>query len=293
MHQGCPWVISVLWLGCVGSVVNSAVPEDMANDLVPLPPRVERMPSTLPAASYALRTNQDEGFSDYLSDGQGRALYMLIDDIVARDESACSGTCAREWPAFDLDPGQPGVALDPALAGADLSRFHRPDGRWQLRYRGHPLYMRASELSEQGAITGDGAEGRWFVARDYLAFLARSAELAAGSFLTDGAGRTLYACLDDTPGRGLTEPSSACTGACLSARPPWSPGVALATRIPSSLEASAFALFERPDGVMQLSYRGWPIYYYREDVNPGDTAGHNQGAWRAIDPIAFGNNAML
>jgi len=41
-------------------------------------------------------------------------------------------------------------------------------------------------------------------------------------------------------------------------------------------------VINRPDGSKQLAYDGWPLYYFSNDVNPGDTNGQGVGnVWYA------------
>jgi predicted lipoprotein with Yx(FWY)xxD motif len=38
-----------------------------------------------------------------------------------------------------------------------------------------------------------------------------------------------------------------------------------------------FATFARPDGTMQVSYNGKPLYYFAKDTKAGDTNGQGVG----------------
>jgi predicted lipoprotein with Yx(FWY)xxD motif len=101
-----------------------------------------------------------------------------------------------------------------------------------------------------------------------------------GRILVDGQGRTLYLFTKDT-GSGST-----CFGGCASVWPPVAVhGMPQAT---AGTSAGDIATITRPDGGMQLSYHGHPVYYYVGDRNAGDTAGQNLnqfgGEWYALDP---------
>ena len=39
------------------------------------------------------------------------------------------------------------------------------------------------------------------------------------------------------------------------------------------LDASMLGTFLREDGTTQVTYNGWPLYYYYEDGKPGDILG--------------------
>ena len=238
-----------------------------------------------------LRIEHSERFDGYLTDGFGRALYMFTADTPGRAESACLDACADAWPPFHLIVAR----LDAGLVSEDIGEFHRQDGLWQTSYKGHPLYYRASE-EQTIEVTGDGLDQRWFVARDYLLFLAttRTFTPAAGdgpddNFLTDGEGRTIYVCLDDQPRTATHEAVSSCDTRCTLSRPivP-SQQTERTTLLPSVLDPSQLRELLRPDGQRQLTYRGWPLYRYAADSTHSPTEGHNERSWRAIDPVAFG-----
>jgi predicted lipoprotein with Yx(FWY)xxD motif len=244
-----------------------------------------------PKLEANLRVGHSARFDGYLMDRREQPLYMFAEDVAGNAESACLGACAKQWPPFDLQTVQP----ERGLIVNEVTRFHRQDGLWQSAYKGHPLYYRNSEAGAT-EITGDGMEGRWFVARDYLAFISVSMSFApAGSdsfdagFLTNGFGRALYVCFDDSPGDIEKSPISSCTGECMRRRPLWSVSEAMRTTIlPSVMDPTDISEFVRPDGAVQLLLRGWPVYYFSGDENWGDTQGQNENAWRAIDPVGFG-----
>ena len=238
-----------------------------------------------------VRIARSEQFDGYLTDSSGRALYMFVGDFSGSSESACTGDCARDWPPFDVPLAVPGAGIDPAY----VSRYHRQDGLWQTTYKGRALYYRAAE-SGTTVVTADGADGRWFVARNYFVFMstARTFTPSGGvgtnaPFLTDGFGRALYVCLDDKPQDATREASSSCDTRCTETRPTF-PAAMGAAVLPSSLDAAALREMARPDEQSQLTYRGWPLYYFAGDTTAGATAGHNELAWRAIDPRAFGTD---
>jgi predicted lipoprotein with Yx(FWY)xxD motif len=101
-----------------------------------------------------------------------------------------------------------------------------------------------------------------------------------GSFVTDGAGRTLYRFDKDT----ANPPKSNCNGSCATAWPPLlikSPG-----RIfPSGVDPKTVGYVERADHTCQVTINGWPVYYFIADNKPGDVNGQGvNGKWFAIRP---------
>jgi predicted lipoprotein with Yx(FWY)xxD motif len=96
-----------------------------------------------------------------------------------------------------------------------------------------------------------------------------------GEYLTAGNGFSLYLFKADTQGRGeKTLPHSACrTSACANTWPPL-----LQSDAPvgaEGIDASLLGLMARDDGTTQVTYNGWPLYFYYEDAAPGDITGHD------------------
>lgn len=100
--------------------------------------------------------------------------------------------------------------------------------------------------------------------------LATNATL--GQFLTDQAGKTLYVFSPDVRG------TSACASAqCLAA---WPVFFKEAPTLDAGLNAADFATITRADGAKQTTFKGWPLYYYAQDVAEGDVKGENvNGRW--------------
>jgi predicted lipoprotein with Yx(FWY)xxD motif len=242
-------------------------------------------------ADAELRLESSASFDGYITDSAGEPLYMFVGDVTRSNETACLAACASTWPPFDLQVKHVSAGLDLE----QVARFHRQDGAWQTTYKGHPLYRRASEEGARD-VTTDGAEGRWFVARDYLAFMSAARTFAPaggmgtnGPFLTDGFGRTLYVCIEDEPATGMLDPVTSCTGDCILRRPVFGPMAGDTNqRLPSVIDPNELKQYTRADGMRQFSYRGWPLYYFSGDLVAGATEGHNDGAWRAFDPVEFG-----
>ncbi len=117
---------------------------------------------------------------------------------------------------------------------------------------------------------------------------AESNEL--GTYLTDAAGMTLYTFSIDVPG------TSNCYDRCAINWPP------LLIEDGASLTASngisgELGTTKREDDTIQVTYNGWPLYYWINDEAPGDTTGHNVGnVWAVAYPgtqVFLGNNEEL
>jgi predicted lipoprotein with Yx(FWY)xxD motif len=98
-----------------------------------------------------------------------------------------------------------------------------------------------------------------------------------GSFLVDSKGMTLYLYTTDTPN------TSNCYNACAVAWPPL-----LTTGAPvagTGVTASLLGTTTRTDGTTQVTYNGWPLYYFATDKAVGDTTGENvQNVWFVVTP---------
>jgi predicted lipoprotein with Yx(FWY)xxD motif len=88
---------------------------------------------------------------------------------------------------------------------------------------------------------------------------------------------TLYLFTQDTPN------TSNCYTACATAWPPL-----LTSGAPtagSGVTAAMLGTTKRTDGSTQVTYNGWPLYYWANDKKPGDVTGENvQGVWFVITP---------
>jgi predicted lipoprotein with Yx(FWY)xxD motif/plastocyanin len=98
-----------------------------------------------------------------------------------------------------------------------------------------------------------------------------------GTFLVDAKGMTLYLFLKDTPN------TSNCYDACAQNWPPLlTSGSPVAG---DGLDAAKLGTTARTDGTMQVTYNGWPLYYFAADKQAGDTNGQDvKQVWYVISP---------
>ena len=99
-----------------------------------------------------------------------------------------------------------------------------------------------------------------------------------GSFLVDSKGMTLYLYTKDTPN------TSNCYDQCATNWPPlYADGNPTAPAdVPGTLGVTT-----RKDGKKQVTYNGWPLYYWVKDTKPGDTTGQGVGnVWYVLEPKA-------
>jgi predicted lipoprotein with Yx(FWY)xxD motif len=103
------------------------------------------------------------------------------------------------------------------------------------------------------------------------------ADTDLGPVLVDGQGFTLYRFTEDAEG------VSNCSDACAEAWPPLIHEGALL--VGDSLDATQFGTVTRPDGAVQLTVDGLPLYRFAADNEPGQTNGQGSGGvWFAVTP---------
>lgn len=94
-----------------------------------------------------------------------------------------------------------------------------------------------------------------------------------GEYVADAQGRSLYLFLADTQGKNGEGAMSACYDKCAVA---WPPLFTTADPVAGEgLDASLLGTMERKDGKMQVTYGGWPLYFFVKDQKPGDTNGQD------------------
>lgn len=90
-----------------------------------------------------------------------------------------------------------------------------------------------------------------------------------GEYLTDAEGMSLYLFTNDS------KYTSDCYAQCAENWPPL-----LTEEEPKAgegVDAELLGTTEREGGDLQVTYNGWPLYYFVNDENPGDTSGQGVG----------------
>jgi predicted lipoprotein with Yx(FWY)xxD motif len=87
-----------------------------------------------------------------LVDSRGHTLYLFEKDKSGK--SSCAGQCAGFWPPL-ITSGKP-IAIAGAKASL-LGTTKRADGRLQVTYNHHPVYMFVKD-TRKGQTTGEGVE---------------------------------------------------------------------------------------------------------------------------------------
>ena len=95
-----------------------------------------------------------------LVDSQGRTLYLFERD--SGTKSACTGACAVEWPPLRAT-GK--LTVGSGANASDVATSARSDGKAQVTYNGHPLYLFSADR-KAGDTNGQGVNafgGLWYV----------------------------------------------------------------------------------------------------------------------------------
>lgn len=108
-----------------------------------------------------------------------------------------------------------------------------------------------------------------------------------GDFLTEGGGISLYLFMKDTPGQ-----PSQCYDECAVAWPPLLTSGPPTAGAPG-LDATKLGTVDRTDGTKQVTYHGWPLYYWKDDLAPGETKGQNVNGFFLISPAGKKIEAAL
>lgn len=105
-----------------------------------------------------------------------------------------------------------------------------------------------------------------------------------GDYLTDANGRAFYLFLADT------SQMSNCADGCATNWPPVLVSDANdLPKIDEGMDQSLLGTVQREDGTLQLTYNGWPLYYYSGDADSGDVTGQGlNDKWYLVTPQGMG-----
>lgn len=113
--------------------------------------------------------------------------------------------------------------------------------------------------------------------------LAKSEPVAGQSMviLVDSKEMTLYLWKKDT-GTGKVD----CVAGCAAVWPPFILPSGVTTPVAGPGVTGTLGTLANPEGKgQQVTYNGWPLYYYVKDKNPGDTTGQGVGGtWFVLTP---------
>lgn len=235
-----------------------------------------------------VRLSDDATFGKILTDSEGNSLYFFSKDT--KETSLCTGGCVDIWPIFYEE----NLTLDSGLEISDFSTITRTDGVKQTTYKGWPLYYFANDAAA-GETKGDQVNDVWFIAKPDYSLMYVTSQLVGHDginytsnyepgdestfYITDINGNTLYSFKNDTNN------TNNFTAADFSNNGVW-PIVELELdKIPSILNSADFGTIS-VYGRSQLTYKGWPLYYFGQDANRGDNKGISfpaPGVWPIVN----------
>jgi predicted lipoprotein with Yx(FWY)xxD motif len=117
------------------------------------------LPTTASGSAATVGVASAGNLGEILVDSQGRTLYLFQKDVGTM--SACSGGCAAAWPPLRAS-GKPSAGT--SLSAAKLGTTPRSDGKPQVTYNGHPLYLYSAD-QKPGDANGQGINAfgaAWF-----------------------------------------------------------------------------------------------------------------------------------
>jgi predicted lipoprotein with Yx(FWY)xxD motif len=275
---------------------EDATPGQTKGVSVPTPgvwPVVSTQTTQAPVQPTVMLTN-NATLGNILTDNQGRTLYFFARET--KGASACTGDCSKRWPVFYVE----NVVLPAggALAEADFGSIG--DGLLKQRtYKGRPLYYFSQTndtVIEPAGQTGGNAFGNvWYVAKPDYSLMVASSQLVGldgknytGAYVegtsntryfTDSSGRTLYIFTNDK------KDTNTFTAANFSNDVAWPIFHTTIGHLPTGMNAGDFSEIN-VHGRLQLTYKGWPIYYFGQDTNKGDNKGISvpvPGKWSVLN----------
>ena len=213
----------------------------------------------------------NEELGQFLVDAAGNTLYIFTNDEAG--VSNCSGGCAENWPPLSVDSAD-SLTLQPGLAG-EFGVIEREDGSLHVTLNDAPLYTWVRDEAP-GDATGQAVNDVWFVAKLPTIAVAETEEF--GAILTGPNGLSLYTFTNDEAG------VSACVDGCAVAWPPLTVAAGEEVSVAVDIEG-VVGTIERTDGSLQVTYNDAPLYYWINDIAPGDTSGHEvREVWFLAQP---------
>ncbi len=241
----------------------------------------------VPSFDVSIADNATHG--QILTDSEGNTLYFFTPD--AQGNSTCVDGCLNNWPVFYAE----NLILPEGLNPDDFDSIDRGEGVMQSTYKGWPLYYFAND-NAPGDVNGEGLINKWFVAKpDYTVMLMDNQlvgndgvnytpDYSPGDsivqYLVDAYGNTLYTWSNDRNNRNRF------TAADLSNNGAWPIFTQTDMIVPSTLSADDFAVID-VYGNSQLTFKGWPLYFFGQDAMRGDTKGVSvpqPGVWPVAVP---------
>jgi len=110
-------------------------------------------------AGPVVGTVTSEALGTYLTDTEGRTLYVFADD--KKLESVCEGQCLQNWPPFIYDNKD--LASFPDMLSKRMNVIIAKDKKVQYAYGEKPLYYYKGD-TKPGEVLGNGmGGGKWSI----------------------------------------------------------------------------------------------------------------------------------
>lgn len=141
--------------------------------------------SSHPSSARTTISAATSGLGKILVDGRGRTLYVFAKDTGGK--SMCAGACAASWPPL-VAAGKP-LASTGAKA-ALLGTTRRADGRVQVTYKHHPLYLFVND-TKKGQTNGEQLNafgGVWYAVSPAGAWITKATTSGGGPSSGGGYG---------------------------------------------------------------------------------------------------------
>lgn len=254
-------------------------------------------PTTPPVTNNnkGIQLATDAKFGSILTDKDGKTLYFFSSD--AAGAPTCTGGCETTWPLYYSAD----ASTDLNLNKAEVGEVTRADGRKQSTYRGYPLYYFAGDVAK-GDTKGDGVGGIWFVAKPDYSLMLANAQLVGSNgksytsayiegtgntkYFTDAFGRTLYAFAPDKNGVNNYTKGTAQEGI-------WPVYQSEVLNLPSAITKTDVGVITVATiNKKQLTYKGWPLYYFAPDAKRGDNKGITVGGIGTLWPYVATTTAV-
>ncbi|HUE79223.1 MAG TPA: hypothetical protein VMN38_06295 [Sphingomicrobium sp.] len=144
---------------------------------------------------------------------------------------------------------------------------------------------REDQPSNEAAASASESQPAYSIRPVDTAVVAVANAAPYGQYLVDGQGRALYVLEVSEQQGDPTAAAQRCTDACLGEWPAMfsrgAPGAG------DGVDGGRLGTVER-DGGAQVTYAGWPLYYYVADRQPGQVSGHHVsdrwGEWYLLSP---------
>ena len=240
-----------------------------------------------PEPENAVKLSDNGDFGKILTNSDGKSLYFFSKDT--KDTSECLDGCLNIWPVFYVE----NITADNGLEVADFATIIRTDGVKQTTYKGWPLYYFSNDTIA-GDTNGDKVNDIWYIAKPDYSLMYVTSQLVGHdnknytNNYTEGDGNTFY--ITDINGNTLytfsndTNNVNNFTNESFSNNAVWPVAEITLDKIPSILDKEDFGTID-VFGRIQLTYKGWPLYYFGQDSQRGDNKGISfpaPGVW----PIA-------